>query len=482
MTATVQEKGPGLDGIHYTGDKGPFFGARHVQLILSALAMGIMMSTKSMFSVLIVAMVKEGSSVNPDVPYYDWNNVNVIISSILWSGLFFQSFSGHMGKEYGPKWFVAGALALNAISFSLIPLAASLAGSTGVICCRLAQGAAQGIFMPMTACVHGTWIPTEERARLGFIGTCGVTFSLMISSIVAGTVSKSSLGWPWGFYMFGILNLAYVLVWILFAHQSAETHPYISPEEKRYIQTSLSQRPGTNLPTPWLKILLNIHVWAIIVAMIGGSFIMTFVQSEKSIFLDKIMKFDIQANGIVGSIPTLCGAFSGVIFAFLSDYTVKSKIMPTVNSRRIFHVIGSISNALCLVSLTFVPSDKAAIAVVILCFESIFMIACIAGGSTINVYDISPKFAGIIVGIASTIGDAFALFAPLLAQWCITDQDDVEQWRLAFSITAGIAIVGAIFFGVFATDKRQEWNEPTIDYKVDRRFSAMSIEGSLNKF
>ncbi|KAF7263501.1 hypothetical protein GWI33_002183 [Rhynchophorus ferrugineus] len=83
----------------------------------------------------------------------------------------FQLVAGHIGKEYGAKWLILGSAAINAIAFCLIPAAASIGGATGVIICRLVQGAAQGSFTPLTACIGGAWVPAEERARMGYIGT-----------------------------------------------------------------------------------------------------------------------------------------------------------------------------------------------------------------------------------------------------------------------------------------------------------------------
>ncbi|XP_030754150.1 putative inorganic phosphate cotransporter [Sitophilus oryzae] len=474
---------PKMDGVYYTGEKGPKFGVRYVQMVIIAFSTGVMLSTKGMFSVLIVAMIKNGSSTNPDVPYYTWNNTNVIISAILWGGLPFQLLAGYLGKEHGPKWLIVGTQLINSIAFFIIPFAAQILGSTGVILCRLVQGVAQGAYSPLQVCVGGIWTPPEERARLSFIGSCSATLTIMVSSIVAGVVSKSSLGWPWGFYSFGALNLAYAIFYMIFGHQSPETHPSISPEEKMYIQVSLSQQPGKNIPTPWRKIFLSTPVWAIVIAQIGINFFLTLFSSDKSLFLDKIMKYDIQSNGVIGSIPTLCACVSGVGIAYMSDYSVQSGRFSVINSRRIFHLMGSITISILLIVLTYIPSEYRAWAIVDLCFIDIFIIFTLVAGSYINIYDVSPLFSGIIHGISNTLADAIGILAPLTVQWCVTgDQENVEQWRTAFGIASTITIVSGITFAIFATDKRQEWEGETPDVKLDRKLSILSLEEAIGKF
>ncbi|KAF7274618.1 hypothetical protein GWI33_012707 [Rhynchophorus ferrugineus] len=120
---------------------------------------------------------------------------------------------------------------------------------------------------------------------------------------------------------------------------------------------------------------------------------------------------------------------------------------------------GVVGSSLSLVLSTVVPPEHAYWVVPFLCFESIFLMLSMVGGSTISGYDLSPTFAPIVYGVAGTCSDAVGLFGPLLETWLISDKTAADEWRLVFIITALVASVPSIAFVLFASDKRQDWGD-----------------------
>ncbi|XP_030754148.1 putative inorganic phosphate cotransporter [Sitophilus oryzae] len=446
------------NSVKYNGNKGPKFGARHVQIGLVALGNGVLFSTKYAFSIVIVAMTDTSSSPNDRIPTYDWDNKNVIISSILWSGMVFQTVAGHFGTRYGPKWFIFSSSLLNGISFLLIPSAAQYFGSYGVLACRMIQGACMGTYRPIHISVMGLWAPPEERSRMSCIDTLGVSLSLVVSSTVAGMVSQSALGWPWAVYLFGIVNCVWCLAYFFFGQQSPSSHPKISAEEKKYLQVTLKQSDNDEKSvTPWLKIFTSTSVWAILVGLVGTNFILTMVLSENPIYLDKIMKFDLDMSGLVMGGSILIGSLSGVFIAFLSDYVVKNEVLRIVNSRRLFHLLGQVGCSVTVILATYIPVEKSLLMIVIICVECIFIIVSSVGGCDLSAFDLSPNFAGVIFGVAGTLAEGTGLFAPLLVHWIARDEENIVSWRIVYCITGAISVSSAVFYCIFASDKRKNW-------------------------
>lgn len=131
-----------------------------------------MTSFKSMFfyfSSSNVVILKNYLKIIPKFQTYDWDNVNVVISAVLWSGIPFTLVAGYLGKQYGPKWFLVISGFVNALAYILIPLAARTMETTGLIICRVVQGVALGFLYPQSTVVLGRWVPPEERSRMGFI-------------------------------------------------------------------------------------------------------------------------------------------------------------------------------------------------------------------------------------------------------------------------------------------------------------------------
>ncbi|XP_076260812.1 sodium-dependent phosphate transport protein 1-like [Rhynchophorus ferrugineus] len=478
-TEAVQDNG--FDFL-YKGPKGPKIGRRHIQILLTAFGTGIIFSTKTMISLLLLAITSQQSS-NKNIPYYPSIGVNsgMVMSSILWTSMFFQLFSGHVGKEYGSKWLILATASLNAVAFCMIPTAASIGGTTGIIVCRLIQGVAQGSYTPLTACIGGAWIPVEERSRMGYIGTIGITGSIIVATLVTGIIAESPIGWPGAIYIFGALNGCWCILWALFGYNNPDVHPSITVEEKMYIKTSLQQETLTKIPTPWVKIFTSIGVWGIILSQIGSNFIVTMLSTENSQFVSLGLKFDISENALASGLPTLLSIACGVVMAFLSDYLITHKILRIVNARRCFQMIGVTGAGLSLVLSTFVPKEHHYWVIPLLCLESFFTMACMVGGSDISGYDLSPMFASVIYGVSGTLSDAVGLFAPLIVDWVVYDKSNSSQWTLVFGIAAIIGITPSIFFVLVASDKRQEWGDYHAPPENIRRLSISSITHAVVK-
>ncbi|XP_066252258.1 putative inorganic phosphate cotransporter [Euwallacea similis] len=468
---------PGLrDGIFYTGDKGPKVGVRYLQVFLLAVCYGNAYATKGSFSVALVAMTDNSTSPNPNVPTYDWKNTNVIISSILWSGIPFTFFAGYLGKQYGPKWILVVGTTINSIFFLLIPAAAQLLGSTGVIICRIIQGVALSFVNIQSSVVMGRWAPPEERSRMGYIVGGIVTIIAMGSSVANGQLAETYWGWPSIFYIIGSIGIVIAGVIAIFGAQSAQTHPRITLEERQYLETTLF---NTNIEykTPWMKIFKSVHCWAIIIGVSGYSWFVTLMSTEFSVFLAKVFNFDLSSTGTIAALPSLIGAAAGLPLSYFSDYLPRKGFISVINSRRSFHLLGVTGISIAMFCMTFVPIEHRNWTVGIICIAEPFIMMAGVGGAGVNTLDISPKYAGIISGIESTFSSTLAIFAPLVVDWvCGEYINDISRWRIVFVIAGAFAIGTAIFFALFATDQRQNWDDENEEEEGKERRKSPVID------
>ncbi|XP_018323810.1 vesicular glutamate transporter 3-like [Agrilus planipennis] len=105
--------------------------------------------------------------------------------------------------------------------------------------------------------------------------------------------------------------------------------------------------------------------------------------------------------------------------------------------------------------------------------------AASTGGFLCNHLDLSPVYAGTIMGITNTISNALSIFSPLLVGVFVKDKTNSSQWSNVFYLTAGINFLGGLFYVVFATGERQEWNYYDKQQKKDEENSES--EGHLHK-
>uniref|UniRef100_A0A1B0GCE9 Uncharacterized protein n=1 Tax=Glossina morsitans morsitans TaxID=37546 RepID=A0A1B0GCE9_GLOMM len=79
-------------------------------------------------------------------------------------------------------------------------------------------------------------------------------------------------------------------------------------------------------------------------------------------------------------------------------------------------------------------------------------------GYLINHMDLSPNFAGPLMGITNGISSPLAIFAPLVAGVVHHNEEDREEWRKIFLITATVYFFCNLLFVVFGKASVQLWN------------------------
>jgi sugar phosphate permease len=66
---------------------------------------------------------------------------------------------------------------------------------------------------------------------------------------------------------------------------------------------------------------------------------------------------------------------------------------------------------------------------------------------------------GLIFAISNTIANISGFLAPMLTGHLLQSSNSIEQWQLAFWISAIIYMPGFILFLIFGTDKLMPWAE-----------------------
>ncbi|KAH1015762.1 hypothetical protein HUJ04_007097 [Dendroctonus ponderosae] len=304
------------------------------------------------------------------------------------------------------------------------------------------------------------------------------TIGSMLSSIIPGYLSTTWWGWPSSFYVIGAMGMLWCVLFLVFGRNSPASHPKITAEEKRYIQMSLNQEHTTEVPIPLKQMATSVPVLCNVVAQIGIAWSNNMALTEYASYLDKVMNFDIKSNGLYSAIPPGMALIAGLIFGPASDYAIMHNYLSTVNSRRLFHLIGGTGISISIVSLSFLDQSQKYMAILLMVciYVSQSAMAC---GNVTNMIDLSPRFAGIIFGSSNAVGQSIGLFAPILVQLIVTHESDITQWRIVFIITAGIIMGTSIVFVIFASGDRQPWDgpaDPNEPYSVrQKKISVISM-------
>ncbi|KAL0839190.1 hypothetical protein ABMA28_017158 [Loxostege sticticalis] len=430
-------------------------GFRHIQVFLLFLIMSFGFSFRSNISMAVVAMTDDNNE-----NYFDWSmqSQSVILSSFTWGYVVSQFPGGELAARFGGKLLLCLCLAVNSLLSFVTPFGANLGGWQLVCACRVVQGFGQGILMPCMHHLIGKWAPLEEKSRIGTFIYSGAQFGIALQMLISGYL-VSAFGWPGIFYTNGIMGTALLILYIIFGADSPQTSRWISKKERFYIQTSLGQVGGhKRLPTPWKKMWTSLPFISLIIANCAQNWglwtLMTLIPS----YLSQVQGVSIKSNGLMSAIPYLAIFIFSFPFGYLADLVIRKKWCSLTITRKIFNSIGFFGPGFALIGLSYAPADVT-IAVVLLTVVMILNAGHFTG-FLLGHIDMAPNFAGTMSGITNGFANVLSIFAPLAAGLILIDETDANDWRKVFYLSSGIYIGCNIFYLIFGSSARQDWNEP----------------------
>jgi len=120
-----------------------------------------------------------------------------------------------------------------------------------------------------------------------------------------------------------------------------------------------------------------------------------------------------------------------------------------VTIRRILQSICNLGPTLCLVLISFVPMPVPA--VVALLVLALGFHGCYDAGIGANHYDLSTKYAGVLVSINNTSGSVPGILGAWLTGWMLAQTGN--NWASVFMLAAAIAVAGLISFLILVRGK-----------------------------
>ena len=91
-------------------------------------------------------------------------------------------------------------------------------------------------------------------------------------------VISQYIGWPWVFYIYGILGIVIALVYLAFVRNTPAQMSWIDPIEREYIEANagFSKMKIPVSRVPFRSIFLSIRFWAIVYTGLSGEFEVVF--------------------------------------------------------------------------------------------------------------------------------------------------------------------------------------------------------------
>lgn len=331
---------------------------------------------------------------------------------------------GYIAQRYGAKTMLMYGLGIAALITMLSPMSLQF-GWVALAVMRFVMGLAQGAVHPATHALLAKWSPADERGMLGTLCYSGAQFGTVVMLATSGFIADSVLGWPSIFYLGGACGFIWMVFWYLFSASTPEEHRLISPGELKYITDSRSdgkmQSAEKLAPTPWKAIFSSLPFLSLLVVHCTHMFGYWLLLMQIPTYMKKIYHVDIKKGALLSSLPYMVMLLLSFFFVWLSKVLQKKEGMSLSFNRKIFNSIGHWIPMLSLIALGYVPADNAPLAVTLLTL-TVGISGATYLGFQVNHIDLSPNYAGTLMGITNCAANVMSGIAPVIVGQIVVDE------------------------------------------------------------
>ncbi|EDW02607.1 putative inorganic phosphate cotransporter [Drosophila grimshawi] len=444
-------------------------GVRHVQCILCFFCLSLAYAWRVNLTVALVAMSERSNQTGLDEDVIEGNyNFTESEKSYMQSSFFFgyivtQIPGGYIAQRYGAKTLLMMGLTACAILTLLSPLSLKVGGWQGLGAVRFLAGLTQGAVHPATHSLLSKWAPANERGMMSTICYSGSQFGTIVTLATSGYIAHSFTSWPGIFYCGGACGFLWVLFWWRFASSTPETHRSITREELKYIEETRSvgkmQDARKMAPTPWGSIFTSMPFLSLLIVhcthMWGFWTLLTQIPS----YMRNIYEFNIESSALLSSLPYAVMMILSFFFVWLSKVLQNQKSLSLSFNRKFFNSVGHWIPMLSLIALGYVPRENEHLAVALLTL-TVGISAATYLGFQVNHIDLSPNYAGTMMGLTNAAANVMSALAPLAVGHIVKDPKNVNEWRTVFFLAAFFYFIGNLLFVVFGRTDVQWWDSP----------------------
>ncbi|XP_034103688.1 putative inorganic phosphate cotransporter [Drosophila albomicans] len=484
----------------YANDK--IIGVRHVQCILCFFCLTLAYAWRVNLTVALVAMTQPYHNNNTDISNHSLNNTllsnhslslddsgeqedvdqgvdifsvdfynfteeqkSYMLSSFFWGYIVTQVPGGYIAQRYGAKMLLLSGLAACGILTLLTPLSAKLGGWPAVCAIRFLEGLTQGAVHPATHSLLSKWAPANERGMLATMCYSGAQFGTILMMATSGFIADSVAGWPAIFYFGAACGVIWIVCWWVFAASTPEEHRTITREELKFITENRTvgkmQDSHKMAPTPWKAIFTSMPFMSLLIVhcthMWGFWTLLTQIPS----YMMHIYHIDIKSSALLSSLPYTVMLVLSFFFVWLSKVLQNKKSLSVSFNRKFFNTVGHWIPMCSLIALGYVPREDAPLAVGLLTL-TVGISAATYLGFQVNHIDLSPNYAGTLMGLTNGAANVMSALAPLAVGQIVKTPANVDEWRTVFFLAAAFYFVGNLLFVVFGRTETQWWDSPEV--------------------
>ena len=347
-----------------------------------------------------------------------------IAGIFFWGYLVLQVPGGYLATRWSTKWFVS----------ILLVIWGSAAVGCGFVhsgsqmwVMRFLLGVAEGGMYPATLVLISHWFPRKERARANSLFSIAIPISLIVSAPLSGWLLDR---WNWRVMLAveGAFPLLWVLAWILCIYDYPRQAPWISAEERDYLETEYRRDVAAREPADheyFLRALFAPQVLLLTMIkllMLSGQLGYLFWLPSA---IEKAKTSSHFITSLLYMIPFVVGAVSLVLISRSSDKK---------NERRGHVAFAMAIGGLALFGGVLTNEVSPIFSYALVCLAAVGAFAPLGPFWAIPTEVFSRKMAGSVVGFINGIGNLGGFLGPVLVGYLN---------KRTGNFTSGFAMLGA---------------------------------------
>jgi ACS family sodium-dependent inorganic phosphate cotransporter len=354
-----------------------------------------------------------------------------VLSSFFIGYMLMMLASSALANRFGGKLILGVAVVWWSLFTALTPSAAMISLSA-LVFVRIGLGMGEAAVFPACINMIGRWVPPLQRSRAVALVTSAAPLSTMFALPMTGYLIHR-FGWPWPFYVFGIIGLVWAALWFT-GISSRGGYAAEVPAEQRRI--------------PWKRILTLPSVWANVITNSCFNWSFYLLLAWLPSYLKRSYGISLVSAGLLSAAPWLTSFVMGNVAGWWADRMLRAGRSATF-VRKLMQTLGMVGGGLFLLAL---PGASTVTAAVILttCAAGLFAL-CFAGYAP-NCLDIAPRHGDVVWGLSNTVGSLPGIFGVFLTGWMV---DRTGTFAAPFYITTGVSFFGALVFLAFASGEKQ---------------------------
>lgn len=317
-----------------------------------------------------------------------------------------------VATSFSAKWVMFFSVGINVIATLLTPVFTKL-HYAGLIVMRVLEGVGGGATFPAMHCLIAAWSPPNERSVMSTITYVGTSFGTAISILLSGVIA-AGCGWEAVFYIMGGLSAIWMILWAILVQDNANKQPFISREERDYINSQLGQKDTVvekKPPVPWKKVFTSVPFLAILIAHMCSNWGWYMFLIEIPFYMKQVLHFNVSSNAVASAVPYFPMLILSIFFSKLLDSLKARGKITTTFARKGATTLCTIIPGICLLVLCYIGCRHTAAVVVM--GVGIVAMGGMFSGFLSNHIDIAPNFAGTLVAITNTAATIPGIIVPI---------------------------------------------------------------------